>query len=128
MRQESCSKLAVNWKNINDVTNIWHDVIISFFYFVLFLLLSWSKFHVNIITGSGVLTIYFYKGLTKSPEIRNTLVWVLSFIWRLGQVRNTKFGTHVFNKMLRNAAKCQGYSSYSFWVIKGKSTGREVGG
>ena len=29
------------------------------------------KYHVNIITGSGAMTIYFYKGLTKNPEIRN---------------------------------------------------------
>ena len=31
----------------------------------------WSKFHVNIITGSGVMIIYFYKGLTRNPEIKN---------------------------------------------------------
>ena len=29
----------------------------------------WSKFHVIIITGSGVLTIYFFKGLTRNQEI-----------------------------------------------------------
>ena len=34
----------------------------------------WSKFHLNIITGSGVMTIYFYKGLTRNPEIGNTPV------------------------------------------------------
>ena len=32
----------------------------------------WSKFHINIITGSGVTTIFFYKGLTRNPEIGNT--------------------------------------------------------
>ena len=42
----------------------------------------WSKFHVNIITGSGVMTISFYKGLTRNLEIGNTPVWVLSNIWR----------------------------------------------
>ena len=42
-------------------------------------------------------------------------------IWRLGWVRDTKFGTNVF-KMLLNAAKCQGYSFYSLWVIRGKPT------
>ena len=36
---------------------------------------------------------------------------------------DTKFGTNVSNKMLLNAAKFQGYSSYRFWVIKGKPTG-----
>ena len=34
---------------------------------------NWSKFHLNIITGSGVMTTYFYKGLTRNVEIGNTL-------------------------------------------------------
>ena len=83
----------------------------------------WFKFHVSIITGSGVMTIFFYKGLTRNPEIRNTPVWVLPNICRLGEVRNTKFGTNVTNEMLLNAAKCWGYSFYRFWVIKVKPTG-----
>ena len=83
----------------------------------------WSKFHVNIISGSGIMTISFYKGLAWNPEIRNTLVWVLPNIWRLGHITDTKFGTCVSNRILLNAAKCQGYSFYCFWVIKGKPTG-----
>ena len=79
-----------------------------------------SKFHINIITGSVIMTIFFYKGLTKSPEIGNTPVWVLLEIWRLGWVMETKFRMNVSNKMLLNAEKCQGYSFYRFWVIKGK--------
>ena len=63
----------------------------------------WCNFHVNIITGSGVMTIFFYKGLTRNPEIRNTSLWDLPNIWRLGRVRETKFGTNVSNKMLLNA-------------------------
>ena len=43
----------------------------------------WSKFHVNFITGSGVMIISFYKGLTRNLEIRNTPVWVFLNIWRL---------------------------------------------
>ena len=82
----------------------------------------WSKFHVNIITGSGIKTIFF-KGLTRNPEIGNTPVWFLSNIWRLDQGRDTKFGANVFNEMLLNAAKFQGYSFYRFWVIKGKPAG-----
>ena len=31
----------------------------------------WYKFHVNIITGSGVLTILFHKELTRNLEIGN---------------------------------------------------------
>ena len=86
----------------------------------------WSKFHVNIITGSGVMTISFYKGLTRNPEIINTPVWVFLNIWRLGRVRNTKLRTNISNKMFLNAAKCQGYSIYCFWVIKGKPTGGKI--
>ena len=57
------------------------------------------------------------------PEIGNTPVWVLPNIWRLGQVKNTKFITKVSNKILLNAVKCQGYSFYRFWVVKVKPTG-----
>ena len=34
----------------------------------------WSKFHVVIITSPGVMSISFYKGLTRNPEIGNTPV------------------------------------------------------
>ena len=80
----------------------------------------WSKFHVNIITGSRIMTIFFYKGLTRNPEIGNTHVWVLPNSWRMGQVMDTKFGTNISNKILLKAVKFQGYNSYRFWVIKGK--------
>ena len=86
----------------------------------------WSKFHVNIIDGSGVMTI-FSEGLTRNPEIENTPVWVLPNIWSRRQGKDTKYGKNVSNKMLLNATKCQGYSFYRFWVIKGKAT-REAGG
>ena len=96
-----------------------------FFSFVKFS--YWSKFRVNIITGSGVTIIsfidFFHQGLTRNPEIGNTLVWVLLNMWRLGRFRETGFGTDVFNEMLLNAAKCQGYSFYSVWVIKGNKPG-----
>ena len=91
----------------------------NFFNIILY---CWSQFYVKIITGSGVMTIFFYKGLTRNLQIRYTLVWVLPNIWRLGQVRDTKFGKNVPNEMLLNAAKCQGYSFYHFGVIKGKPT------
>ena len=68
----------------------------------------------NFITGSGVMTIYLYKGLTRNPEIGNTPVWVLPNIRRLGRVRDTTFGTDVPNEILLTAAKCQGYSFYRF--------------
>ena len=126
IRLPDCSKLARNWKNDNDVTVFWYDVIISFFTrcFVSIVKFShWSKFHVNIITGSEVITIFFYKGLNRNLEIGNTLFWVLPNIWRLLQVTDTKFDKNVSNKMLLNATKRQGNSFYRFWVIKGKPTG-----
>ena len=107
------------------------DVIVKFFWrcFISFVKFSyWSKFHVNIITGSGIMTIFFYKGLTRNPEIRKSPVWLLPSIWKLGRVMDAKFGTNVSNIILLNAAKFQCYSFYCFWVIKGKPTGREGGG
>ena len=82
----------------------------------------WSKLHISIIIDSGVMTISFYKGLTRNPEIGNTPVWVLLNIWRLRRVRNTKFDTNVSNKILLNTAKCWGCSFYRFWIVKGKPT------
>ena len=76
----------------------------------------WSMFHVNIIIGSGVLTILIHKGLTRNQEIGNTPVWVLPNTWRLGWVRDSKLGTNVSYEMLLNAAKCQGSSFCRFWV------------
>ena len=67
------------------------------------------------------MTIFVYKGLTRNPEIRNTAVLVLPDICRVGWIKDTKFGTNIFNEMLVNAAKCQGDCFYRVWVIKGKS-------
>ena len=52
--------------------NFWHEVIVKFFWLCFFCLVKfsyWSKFHVNIITGSGVMTIFFIRD---SPEIRKS--------------------------------------------------------
>ena len=84
---------------------------------------SLAKFHVSIITGSGVMTIFVYKGLNRKPEIGNTSVWVLPNIWRLRGVRDTKCGKNVSNGKSLNNPKCQGYIFYRFWVIKGRPTG-----
>ena len=110
----------------NDVIIFRRDVNVKFLWrcFVSLVKFSyWTKCHVNIITGSGIMTIFFCKGLTRNPEIGNTHVSVFPNIWRLGQVMDNKFGTNVSNRMLLNAAKFQGYSFYRCWVIKGKSTG-----
>ena len=92
-----------------------------------FLLLS------NLIVGPSFMSIssefmisFFYKRFTTNPEIRKSIVWILCNIWRLGRVRDYKFCTNVSNKMLLNAAKCQGWNFYCFWVIKWKDTGERV--
>ena len=125
IRLPDCSKLAINQKNDSDVIIFCHDVIVIFWccFVCLFKYSYWSKFHVNIITGSRVMTNFYYKGLTRNPEIGNTTVWVLSNIWRLVRVRHTKFSKNVSNEMLLNPEKCQGYSFERFWVIKWKQTG-----
>ena len=120
-----CSKLDVNQQNGNDVIIFWHDVIIRFFdvFFVSLVNFSyWCKFHIGIITGSGVKTISFYKQLTRYPETRNNPFWVLPNIWRLERVWNTKFGKKVSNKMLVSAAEWQSYSFYRFWSMNRKPT------
>ena len=63
------------------------------FFFVKFI--YWSKFHVNIITNSRVLTIYFYKWLNRNLDIGTIPVWVFPIIWKLGQVTETTFGANV---------------------------------
>ena len=126
IRPPGCSKLVETPKNDNDVTTFQHDVHVNFFWRSHVSLVKstyWSKFHVNIITGPGIMTIFFYKGLTSNPEIGNTPVWVLTNIWRLGQAMDTNFGTNVSNRMLLNAAKFQHYSIYRFSVVKRKPTG-----
>ena len=126
----NCSKLAINWENSNYVTICQHALIVNFFWrcCVSFANYSyWSKFHVNIIIGSGFRTILVYKGSARNSEIRNNPFYVLSIIWWLGQVRDTKLGTNASNEKLLNAAKWHGYNIYRFWVIKEKPTGGETG-
>ena len=97
---------------------MWHDVIVKLFWSCF---VSLVKFSYNIITGSGVVTISFYYGLTRNQEIGNTLVWILPDIGDWEEFENQIW--HVYNKMLLNAAKYQGYSFYRFWVLKGEPKG-----
>ena len=112
IRLPNCSKLTINWKK-ETLTSKFSDMTSYSIFLTWRVSLAkcsyWSKFHVNIIAGSGVMTIFNYKGLTRNPEIGNTSVWILPNIWRLGQVRDTKFNTNtnVSNEMLLNAVKCQ---------------------
>ena len=127
IQPRDCSKLVKNQKmtttsQFPDMTSMstFFDVV---FFFFLVKFSCWSKFHVNTITGSAIMTFLFYKGLTRNPEIGNTPVWALPNIWRLGWVMDAKFGKNVSNRILMKAAKFQGYSFYYFWVIKENQLG-----
>ena len=71
------------------------------------------------------LGLFVNKRLIRNPKIGISSVWVLSNIWRQGQVRDRKIGTNISNDKLRNGSKRQDYSFYLFWVIKGEPTGLE---
>ena len=129
MRLQSSFRIAPSWSNIGKktMTSQFSKMTSSPVFLNVFASLGkfsyWSKFHVDIIIGSGVMTSFIYKRLTRNPESGRNPVWVLSIIWSLGWVRDTRFST---NKMLFSAAKCQGYMFYHFWVIKGKPTGGKL--
>ena len=75
-RPESDFWIAPNWPTIRKITmtSQFSDMTSSsmFLVFCVFLVnfSYWSKFHVNIITGSGVMTIFCYKGLSRNSGIR----------------------------------------------------------
>ena len=71
----------------------------------------WSKFHGNMISGSGVLTISFNKGLTRNTEIGNT---PSEFCPIPEDWASKEFGTNVSNKIFLNAAKIPGLQLYCF--------------
>ena len=59
--------------------------------------------------------ILFLRDLTRNPEIGNTHVWVLSNIWGLEWVGDTKFGMNAsIEKLLQNASS-QLLSFLSYW-------------
>ena len=119
-----CSKLAVNGKNNNDVAIYQHDVMVKFFwrYFVCLVNFSyWSKFHVNIITGSGVRVIFLW------PEIRKLEITLSEFCpisgdWGKLGIRNLTWMLVMKGCWMLQIAKS--YSFDCFWVIKVKPTSR----
>ena len=93
------------------------DMTLSPIFDVIFFLLS------SLVTGPSFMSIsslalelWQFSFVRDWPEIDQKL----PNIWRLWRVRDTKIDTNVSSKMLLNAAKCQGYSIYCFWVITGK--------
>ena len=102
IRLPDCSRLVKNRKNDNDVTICRHDIIVIFFFFWRFFVSLvkcsyWSKFHVNITASSEI----------QKSEIPASELCPISGDW----------------DWLLNAAKCQSYNFYHFWVIKRKPTG-----
>ena len=70
IRLLDCSELAIIRKNVDDDIIYRTDVIVNFLSGLI--TGSTPQFHNNIITGSGAMTIFVYKGFTRNPEIRNT--------------------------------------------------------
>ena len=116
-------KLAINLKKENSFPTCRHRHIFCCNIVFLAKFNYWFKSHESIMTSSRVMTIFVYKRLTRNPEIKYNSAWVFSNTSILGQISDSKFFTNVCNKMLLGTAKCQGYSFYRFWGIKGKLTG-----
>ena len=84
----------------------------------------WSKLHVNIINSSGVMTIFFYKGLEieRNTETGSALVWS-----EFSSISGDSGELRIPNLARMSLIKCywilQGYSYNRFWVIKGNQQG-----
>ena len=120
--------MVINWKNDIGVTFSRYDVIINFFWrcFASRVKFSyWSKFHVNIIIGSRVGTIFFHKGLRRNPEIGNTPIWVCPIDWFRNEdahatflrVNPKKTGTGQWIRFLRTRSRVQNFicSLFTSW-------------
>ena len=107
MYLESVFRIDPNWSQIGKIamtSQISDMTSSSFFHIFLFVLSSLVtclkfKIHVNVITGSGVVTLFF---IMYWPEIRKLKIPSSEFC--------LIFGTNDSNKMLLNTAKWQGYS------------------
>ena len=105
-----CSKLAKNPINDNDDNICWYNVIVKWFW-------CYCVYFSSLATGPSLTSIsllapylWQFSFIKHRPEI-----WK-SELQRLRQVKDKKFVTNVSNEMLLNAAKCQGYSFYRFYV------------
>ena len=121
MRPESgfriTENLAMNLKNDSDAAIFRHEVTVNFFDAVLFLLSSLVTVPSFMSISSLVLELWQFSFI-RNPEIRNIPVLVFPNIWRLGQVKDTKFGTNVSNKILQNATKCRGKINCYHWFCQ----------
>ena len=75
IRASDCSKSTINWKNDYDITISRHHTIVKSRRRVpLFKFSCWYKFPVNVMTGSGGVTIFVYNGFDQKLGIGNTTV------------------------------------------------------
>ena len=120
-----CSKLTINWKIGNDFTICRHNVIVNIYIYIYIYILYiyiyiwncfvslvkfsyWSKFHVNIITSSGVITfIRDWAEIWKS-EIPPSEFCTISGDW--GELRRTMWIFFLGNP-------CHLWSIYSYMNI-----------
>ena len=114
------------FSRLSDVTTCQHDVIVNFFLTLLCL-----SCEVQLLVQISCQYHYWFQSYDNFPlkgieqKYGNRKYLRLSFvqysIWRLGRVRDIKFGMIVSNKMLLNTTKCQGYSlllSYNLQIQK----------
>ena len=104
MRPEYGSNRATSWSEI--VKTQWRQNLLTWrhchflFNFAVFLFS-------NLVAAVGY-DIFICKGLIRNPKILNTLIRVLTSIWRERQIRNTKIGINFSNIKLLNTAKYLG--------------------
>ena len=113
MRSKSGFRIAPNWPLIGKITmtSQFADMTLQFLFFLrLFCFPCQLQLMVQI---SGQTYDCFYKGLTRNVEIGDTPVCVLPNIWRLGQVRDTKFSMDVSNEILLDAAKLSRVTAFT---------------
>ena len=116
-----CLKLAVNWKDGNGITLFWHDAWWNFCDAVLFLFLSLVAGPRFMSILPLVLELWQFPFIRDWSEIRKSQIppsefFPISRDWGEFGLPNL---TRTSDKMLMNAAKCQGYSFYCFLFIKG---------
>ena len=70
-----CSKLAVNWKNGNDIIIFWHDIIVTRFDDVLFLLSSLTTGANFISIASLVLELWHFPFIKDCFDVSGMLRW-----------------------------------------------------
>ena len=125
MWSESSLRTAPNWpknvKNGNDVTIFRHDTNVKIFWLAWFLLSSLVPGPSFMSISLLVLESWHFSFIRDWPEIRQLEVPLPEFSAMSGDWG--KLWIPNLARILVNAAKFQGCSSYRFWVIKGKPTG-----